>query len=122
MRCIRILREHKARVAQRWRGWWVREKLYADRPSKLVNDAISFGATKLSRADVHIDYQGGYAPSLSNVSEELRGFIRPGNTKGALYFQGSRPTGYTFGKGHVQARLYDKTLETKEKANDRKGL
>ena len=97
---------------------WVREKLYADQPSKLVNDAISFEAAKLSRADVHIDYQGGYAPSLSNVSEELRCFIRPGKTKGALYFQGSRPTGYAFGKGHVQARLYNKTLETKEKAND----
>jgi hypothetical protein len=67
---------------------------------------------------VHIDYQGGYAPSLSNVSEELHCFIRPGKTKGALYFQGTHPTGYAFGKGHVQARLYNKTLETKEKAND----
>ena len=97
---------------------WVREKLFADQPTKLVNDAISFEAAKLSRADVHIDYQGGYAPSLSNVSEELRCFIRPGKTKGALYFQGSHPTGYAFGKGHVQARLYNKTLETKEKSND----
>jgi hypothetical protein len=97
---------------------WVREKLYGDQPSRRVNDAISFAAAKLSRADIHIDYQGGYAPSLSNVSEELRGFIRPGKTKGALYFQGTRPTGYAFGKGHVQARLYNKTLETKEKAND----
>ena len=100
---------------------WVREKLYADQPSKLVNEAISFEAAKLSRADVHIDYQRGYAPSLSNVSEELRCFIRPGKTKGALYFQGSRPTGYAFGKGHVQARLYNKALETKEKANDSYG-
>jgi hypothetical protein len=97
---------------------WVREKLYANQPSKLVNDAISFEAAKLSRADIHIDFQGGYAPSLSNISEELRCFIRPGKTKGALYFQGTRPTGYAFGKGHVQARLYNKTLETKEKAND----
>jgi hypothetical protein len=97
---------------------WVREKLYTDQPSKLVNDAISFEAAKLSRADIHIDYQGGYAPSLSNVSDELRCFIRPGKTKGALYFQGTRPTGYAFGKGHVQARLYNKTLEAKEKAND----
>src|SRR6478752_3299847 len=97
---------------------WVRETLYTDQPAKLVNNAISFEAAKLSRADVHIDYQGGYAPSLSNVSDELRCFIRPGKTKGALYFQGSRPTGYAFGKGHVQARLYNKTLETKEKAND----
>ena len=34
---------------------WVRDKLYADQPAKLVNDAISFEAAKLSRADVHID-------------------------------------------------------------------
>jgi len=97
---------------------WVREKLYADQAPKLVDDTISFEAAKLSRADIHIDYQGGYAPSLANVSEELRCFIRPGKTKGALYFQGSRPTGYAFGKGHVQARLYNKTLDTKEKANE----
>jgi hypothetical protein len=55
---------------------------------------------------------------LTTVSEEIAHCIRPGKTKGALYFQGSRPTGYSFGKGHVQARLYNKTLETKEKAND----
>jgi hypothetical protein len=102
---------------------WVREKLYADQLSKLVNDTISFEAAKLSRADVHMDYQGGYAPTLSTVSQELGCFIRPGKTKGALYFQGTHPTGYAFGKGHVQARLYNKTLENKtletsEKAND----
>jgi len=82
------------------------------------NVAISFELAQLSLADIDVDYQGGYAPSLSNVSDELRCFIRPRKTKGALYFQGTRPTGYAFGKGHVQARLYTKTLETKEKAND----
>jgi hypothetical protein len=70
---------------------WVREKLYGDQPAMLVNDAISFEAAKLSRADVHIDFQGGYAPSLANVSEELRCFIRPGKTKGALYQQAEQP-------------------------------
>jgi len=97
---------------------WVREKLYADQPAATVDAAISFAAAKLSRADLHMDYQGGYAPTLTNVSEEIRRFIRPGKTKGALYFQGTSPTGYAFGKGHVQARLYNKTRETAEKAND----
>ncbi len=97
---------------------WVREKLYADQPPAAVRSAISFSAAKLSRADLHVDYQGGYAPTLGHVSDEIRHFIRPGKTKGALYFQGSRPTGYAFGKGNVQARLYNKTLETKEQAND----
>ena len=49
---------------------WVREKLYTDQPAKLVKDAVSFEVAKLSRADIHIDYQGGYAPSLASVSEE----------------------------------------------------
>jgi len=97
---------------------WVREKLYSDQSLATIRSAISFNAAKLSRADIHVDYQGGYAPTLTNVSEEIHHFIRPGKTKGALYFQGTRPTGYAFGKGNVQARLYNKTLETKEKAND----
>ncbi len=97
---------------------WVRVRLFSDQSPALVKSVISFAAAKLSRADIHIDWQGGYAPTLHNVSEEIRAFIRPGKTKGALYFQGSRPTGYTFGKGHVQARLYNKSLETREKANE----
>jgi hypothetical protein len=97
---------------------WVREKLYGDQSPLLANEAISFASATLSRADIHIDYQGGYAPCLSNVTDEIHHFIRPGKAKGALYFQGTRPTGYAFGKGHVQARIYNKTLETREKAND----
>ena len=97
---------------------WVREKLYADQPSKLVDDAISFHSAKLSRADIHVDYQGGYAPTLRTVSEDLRCFIRPGKTKWGFYGQGLHPTGYTFGRSRMQARLYNKTLETREKSND----
>jgi len=97
---------------------WVREKLYADQELTLVNAAISFEVAKLSRADIHIDYQGGYAPTLNHVSNELRCFIRLGKTKWAFHGQGLHPTGYAFGRGNVQARLYNKTLETAEKAND----
>ena len=39
---------------------------------------------------------------------------------GALWAM-SHPTGYAFGRGAVQARLYNKTLETREKANDAYG-
>jgi hypothetical protein len=59
--------------------------------------------------------------SLDGGSRELRCFIRPGKTKWGFYGQGLNPTGYTFGRGHVQARLYNKTLETHEKANDAYG-
>jgi AcrR family transcriptional regulator len=96
---------------------WVRAHLYADQMIA-AKDAISFSAAKISRADIHIDWQGGYAPALSNLSEELRCYIRPGRVKGALYFQGGAATGIQFGRSQVVARLYNKTLETKEKGND----
>jgi hypothetical protein len=57
-------------------------------------------------------------PTLTNVSEELRCFIRPGRVKGALYFQGTMVTGYQFGRSQVVARLYKKTIETAEKGNE----
>jgi hypothetical protein len=97
---------------------WVRERLFADQAETLAPDAISFATAKHSRADIHIDWQGGYVPTLSGASEELRRFIRPGKTKWAFHGQGHRPTGYSFGRGDIQARLYNKTRETAEKAND----
>jgi hypothetical protein len=62
---------------------WVRTHLYADQFTA-AKDAVSFSAAKISRADVQIDWQGGYAPALRNLSEELRRFMRPGRAKGAL--------------------------------------
>jgi len=97
---------------------WVREHLFADQDETLTPGAISFATAKLSRADIHIDWQGGYVPTLSGASEELRRFIRPGKTKWAFHGQGLSPTGYSFGRGNIQARLYNKTRETREKAND----
>jgi hypothetical protein len=96
---------------------WVRTYLYADQVVA-AKEAISYPAAKISRADIHIDWQGGYAPSLTNLSEELYCFIRPGRVKGALYFQGTTATGIQFGRSQVVARLYNKTLETKEKGNE----
>ncbi len=97
---------------------WVRERLFSDQADGLVHDALSFATAKLSRADLHIDWQGGYTPTLSGASEELRCFIRPGKTKWVFHGQGLHPTGYSFGRGNIQARLYNKTCETVEKAND----
>jgi hypothetical protein len=97
---------------------WVRLHLLADLDQPLVQQLVSFASARLSRADIHIDWQGGYAPTLANVTDDLRRFIRPGKTKWGFYGSGQRPTGYTFGKGDVQARLYNKSLEATEKAND----
>jgi hypothetical protein len=96
---------------------WVRSHLFADQ-MVAAKDAIAFNAAKISRADIHIDWQGGYAPTLGNLSEELYCFIRPGRVKGALYFQGGAATGIQFGRSQVVARLYNKTLETNEKGNE----
>src|SRR5690348_4158345 len=96
---------------------WVRTHLYADQLAA-AKDAISFTAARVSRADIHIDWQGGFAPTLSNVAEELRCFIRPGKVKGALHFQGNTANGYQFGRSQVVARLYNKSIETKEKGNE----
>jgi hypothetical protein len=96
---------------------WVRTHLYADQVVA-AKDAITFSAAKISRADIHIDWQGGYAPRLANLSEDLRCLIRPGRVKGALYFQGGAATGIQFGRSQVVARLYNKTLETNEKGNE----
>src|SRR5215813_13442390 len=60
---------------------WVRSHLYSDQ-FVAAKGAISFSAAKISRADIHIDWQGGYAPALNNLSEELRCYIRPGRVKG----------------------------------------
>lgn len=97
---------------------WLREHLLIDMDADMVARLVSFAAAKLSRADLHIDWQGGYTPCLASASDELRRFIRPGKTKWGFYGAGQTPTGYTFGKSAVQARLYNKTIETTERAND----
>jgi hypothetical protein len=97
---------------------WVRERLFADQAETLSGGAISFATAKVSRADLHIDWQGGYTPTLSGAAEELQCFIRPGKTTWAFHGQGTHPTGYTFGRGQIQARLYNKTRETTQTAND----
>jgi len=96
---------------------WVRSHLCADQFTAAQN-AVSFSSAKISRADIHSDWQGGYAPLLDNLAEELRCFIRPARVKGALYFQGGAATGIQFGRSQVVARLYNKTLESKEKGNE----
>lgn len=60
---------------------WVREHLLEDQDAETVARLVSFKAAKLSRADLHIDWQGGYHPQLDSASDELRRFIRPGKTK-----------------------------------------
>ncbi|HEY1391154.1 MAG TPA: hypothetical protein VGF38_21640, partial [Ktedonobacterales bacterium] len=59
---------------------WLRDKLLSDQDAESVARLVSFASAKLSRADLHIDWQGGYTPRLNSASDELRRFIRPGKT------------------------------------------
>jgi hypothetical protein len=86
---------------------WMREKLFADQ-AKAAQEEVTFEAAKVSRADIHIDWQGGFAPTLTQMADALHCFIRPGRVKGALYFQGHHATGYQFERSKVLARLYNK--------------
>jgi hypothetical protein len=97
---------------------WVREHLLADQDAETIAPLVSFKAAKLSRADLHIDWQGGYHPCLVSASDELRRFIRPGKTKWNFRGSGQTPTGCDFGKRKVMARIYNKTIETEERANE----
>lgn len=97
---------------------WIRDHMLSDQNAATVGRRISISTAQVSRVDIHIDWQGGYTPQLANLNDELSRFIRRSKTKGTCYVTGQILTGYTFGKGCVQARLYNKTLETKERAND----
>src|SRR5262249_490648 len=97
---------------------WVRTQLLYDLDNRMIHQIVSFESARLSRADIHIDWQGGYPPALEHPAEGLRRFIRPGKTKWGFYGSGNQPTGYTFGNGDIQARLYNKSVEATERAND----
>jgi hypothetical protein len=84
---------------------WARGHLLADQDAETVMRLVSFKSAKLSRADIHIDWQRGYQPQLDSASDELRRFIRPGKTKWDFHGSGQTPTGYTFGKRKVMAHL-----------------
>jgi hypothetical protein len=83
----------------------VREHLLADQDHTSVGRVVSFAAAQLSRVDMDIDWQGGYAPTLAGAADEFHRFIRPGRTTWAFYGQGLHPTGVASGRGEAQARL-----------------
>src|SRR5262249_36740201 len=97
---------------------WVRERLFADQREIIPHDAIAFATPTPPRPDTHIVGGGVYPPPLSGGAEELPRFIRPGKIKGPSPARAPPPPGYISARAHTQARLYNKTRETAEKAND----
>jgi len=94
---------------------WVRERLLYDREEG-DRRGMRFGTVSVSRADLHVDWQGGWAPSFADG--EQRRFIRPRNAQWHPYLVGNRCQGYRFGTGDpVMARIYDKTAERAKRAD-----
>jgi hypothetical protein len=93
---------------------WVREHLLYDQDETSVRRAVSFEGVKLSRADLHIDWQGGWQPSPADAPC----FIKPARVKWQIYADGTTFTGIAFGRGALMARIYRKSLEAREKQND----
>jgi len=98
----------------------VRERLLYDLEDGDVR-AMRFDTVSVSRADLHIDWQGGWIPSFADGEE--RRFIRPSNAHWHPYLVGNRCQGYRFGTGNpVMARIYDKTAERAKRADDAYGV
>lgn len=60
---------------------------------------------RVSRCDLTVDFQGW----IPRAEDEAR-FIRRAR-KIDIHHDGNRFSGFSFGRGHISARLYDKTLE-----------
>ncbi len=94
---------------------WVCSQLLYDQEEAVRRD-MTFARVNVSRADLHIDWQGGWAPSFTDGEE--RRFIRPRNAQWHPYLVGNHCQGYRFGTGNpVMARIYDKTAERAKRAD-----
>jgi hypothetical protein len=96
---------------------WIRQKLLADQMAGDVRATCSFATVTPSRFDLHIDWQGGFAPTFD--TGEVARFIRPRRVKWHPFFEGNRCTGYRFGSGDpILARLYNKTMERRTRHDE----
>ena len=96
---------------------WLREHLLADEDAKLLQALCSWKTVTPSRFDLHIDWQGGFAPSFG--AGEVERFIKPRRLKWHPFFEGTHCTGYRFGSGDpILARLYNKSTERRARHDE----
>ena len=95
---------------------YLRETLYADLPPSQLQE-IRLDREKLSRIDYHLDYQGGWHPTLEDP-DELQRFIKPARAKWSPYYEGTTCTGYSFGRRRIMGRIYNKSIEARHRHND----
>jgi hypothetical protein len=63
-----------------------------------------------------VDWQGGWYPTLKEGEQRL--FIKPSRASWKPQMEGNTCTGYTVGKGHVNARIYNKTIQANKEKLD----
>lgn len=96
---------------------WIREHLLAGHDEHNIHSLCAFETVTPSRFDLHIDWQGGFAPTFD--AGEVERFVKPRRLKWHPFFDGTRCTGYRFGSGGpLLARIYNKTLERKTRQDD----
>jgi hypothetical protein len=93
---------------------WVRDHLLADQDEQTINRLVGFEGVRLSRADLHCDWQGGWVPNPADASC----FIKPARVKWQAFSDGTTFTGFIFGRGDLQARIYRKSLEAHQKRHE----
>jgi hypothetical protein len=92
----------------------VRNQLLYDQDEATMRRLVSFEGVKLSRVDLHVDWQGGWEPSPTDAPN----FVKPARVKWQVYSGGTTFTGVAFGRGAMMARVYRKSLEVREKQNE----
>jgi hypothetical protein len=95
---------------------WLREQLLYDQEVALVQVSCTFETVRLSRVDLHADWQGGWVPS-AELGEGLQ-FIKPARVKWHAYHDGTIFTGFVFGSGSILARLYNKSRQARQRHDD----
>ena len=84
-----------------------------------MQSLVSFETVRLSRVDLHADWQGGWVPSPSDgLDKSPRRFIKPARVKWNAFTDGTTFTGSVFGSGSVLARIYNKSYQAKQKLDD----
>jgi hypothetical protein len=95
---------------------WLRERLLYDQADSAFA-AARFETVSVSRADLHVDWQGGWAPSFAEG--EQRRFIRPRTADWHPFLSGNTCRGYRFGSGDpILARVYNKSAERDKHADE----
>jgi hypothetical protein len=98
---------------------WIRNQLLHDQDERTVHDRLSFEAVRLSRVDLHADWQGGWVPSPADILEDSpRRFIKPARVQSHSFIDGTTFTGFVFGSGSVLARIYKKSYQARQKLDD----